>query len=449
MTSFSTKFNPKGGRTILFKNIGKRNTTCNNSIQIPSFCQILQAQPFLKISCPIPVVVDGVQQTCTVGFEPGDLWLEVNGVKLSARFPVPITDASIAAIIHLISCMKLCNGSTNDDGYIPRTFKQERMSTTYNSDEKLVLRSKHCHYILEWLATQDKCISCNLTRFQKYKERKRKHLQEMDNNTCLHENTETSKKKREQIKVPEQIDVPSADKENQKINNPSSPSMDLSDTDNKSTDSKEIVLNERDHKDMEDVIQYVLQSDVPDQSVVLLKSQLQNCKKSLDVHQRRWDPKIISLCLTLFIRSPQAYQDLKKSNFLELPSKRLLQYYKNAVKQSPGFNEANLNWMAKEMVKQNVPEFGRHGGIVIDEMTIQDDLIITKSGDTWNLVGYLDMGTTNNNIETIMKDKKKVNLATHALQFVFHGFTGFRYVRKPENVNLILLKFNFEQDTFV
>jgi hypothetical protein len=100
------------------------------------------------------------------------------------------------------------------------------------------------------------------------------------------------------------------------------------------------------------------------------------------------------------------------------------------------------------MVKQNVPEFGRHGGIVIDEMTIQDDLIITKSGDTWNLVGYVDMGT-NNNIDTIMKDKKKVNLATHALQFVFHGFTGFRYVRKPENVNLILLKFNFEQDTFV
>ena len=54
--------------------------------------------------------------------------------------------------------------------------------------------------------------------------------------------------------------------------------------------------------------------------------------------------------------------------------------------------------MQKEMAKQNVSDFGKHGGIVIDEMSIQDDLIITKSGDTWHLVGFVDMGTTNNNM---------------------------------------------------
>lgn len=60
-------------------------------------------------------------------------------------------------------------------------------------------------------------------------------------------------------------------------------------------------------------------------------------------------------------------------------------------------------------------------------MTIQDDLIITKTGDTWKLVGYVDMDTTNNNISIISDGKKKVQLATHVLQFIFHGFTGFRY----------------------
>ena len=65
---------------------------------------------------------------------------------------------------------------------------------------------------------------------------------------------------------------------------------------------------------------------------------------------------------------------------------------------------------------------------MIDEMTIQDDLIITKSGDTWHLVGFVDMGTTNNNIDVICNGQKKVQLATHALQFVFHGLTGFRQV---------------------
>lgn len=80
----------------------------------------------------------------------------------------------------------------------------------------------------------------------------------------------------------------------------------------------------------------------------------------------------------------------------------------------------------QEISRQNVSEFGRHGGLVIDEMSIQDDLIITKSGDTWNLVGFVDMDTTNNNIDIICNGKKKVQLATHALQFVFHGLTGFR-----------------------
>jgi hypothetical protein len=79
------------------------------------------------------------------------------------------------------------------------------------------------------------------------------------------------------------------------------------------------------------------------------------------------------------------------------------------VKQIPRFNEENLTWMKKEMEKQNIPEFGRHGGLVIDEMTIQDDLIITKSGDTWKLVGFVDMDNINNNIKIICNGGKEFN----------------------------------------
>jgi hypothetical protein len=61
-------------------------------------------------------------------------------------------------------------------------------------------------------------------------------------------------------------------------------------------------------------------------------------------------------------------------------------------------------------------------------MTIQDDLIITKSGDTWKLVGFVDMDNINNNIKIICNGGKRVQLATHALQFIFQGFTGFRYL---------------------
>lgn len=39
----------------------------------------------------------------------------------------------------------------------------------------------------------------------------------------------------------------------------------------------------------------------------------------------------------------------------------------------------------------------------------------------------VDMGETNNNISVICKEGKRVELATHDLQFVFHGFTGFKF----------------------
>jgi hypothetical protein len=67
---------------------------------------------------------------------------------------------------------------------------------------------------------------------------------------------------------------------------------------------------------------------------------------------------------------------LKKSGLLVLPSKRLLQYYKNSIKQTTCFNEDNLKWRAKEANNKQVSDFGKHGGLVMDEMSIQDDLVI-------------------------------------------------------------------------
>ena len=51
---------------------------------------------------------------------------------------------------------------------------------------------------------------------------------------------------------------------------------------------------------------------------------------------------------------------------LVLPSKRLLQYYKNSVKQTTGINSDNLQWMKKEAERQGVKEFGRRGGLIVD-----------------------------------------------------------------------------------
>ena len=56
---------------------------------------------------------------------------------------------------------------------------------------------------------------------------------------------------------------------------------------------------------------------------------------------------------------------------LRLPSGRLLRYYKNSVSQQPGLNDDVLKWMDSEAKKKNVPDLGRCGGIILDEMANQ------------------------------------------------------------------------------
>ena len=129
----------------------------------------------------------------------------------------------------------------------------------------------------------------------------------------------------------------------------------------------------------------------------------------------------------MYVRSPAALEDLRNSNLFVLPSVRLLQMYKNCIKQKPGINKDNFSWMQREVERQNITKFGKRGGLILDEMSLQDDLTISRKGDCWTLTGACDMGQTNNNISIITNGSKKVELATHCLQYMYHGFTGFRW----------------------
>eukprot|EP00918_Siedleckia_nematoides_P068217 GHVU01148504.1.p2 GENE.GHVU01148504.1~~GHVU01148504.1.p2 ORF type:complete len:139 (-),score=12.84 GHVU01148504.1:315-731(-) len=112
--------------------------------------------------------------------------------------------------------------------------------------------------------------------------------------------------------------------------------------------------------------------NAPQDWKILLQSQVKNCSVSL--HGRRWDPKIISVCLSLWTRSPQAYKDLLQKNILVFPSVRTLERYKNIIQQKPGFNTQNIDWMNEEACRQEVPPSGRKGGIILDEMSISQDI---------------------------------------------------------------------------
>lgn len=64
---------------------------------------------------------------------------------------------------------------------------------------------------------------------------------------------------------------------------------------------------------------------------ILLESKLQNCSSNLDIHQRRWDSKIISLCLTLYCKSLNAFDNLRQSGMLCLPAKSTLIFFRKKM----------------------------------------------------------------------------------------------------------------------
>ena len=88
---------------------------------------------------------------------------------------------------------------------------------------------------------------------------------------------------------------------------------------------------------------------------------------------------IIRFCLSLASKSASAYDELRSSNVLTLPSCRTLHDYKNATKPHAGFNPVVI----KELIKlQNCLMVISEILLSFDEMKIQQNVVYDKyTGD--------------------------------------------------------------------
>lgn len=86
-----------------------------------------------------------------------------------------------------------------------------------------------------------------------------------------------------------------------------------------------------------------------------------------------------------------------------------------------------LQWMANEAKINNIPPEGFLGGIIIDEMSIQPDLQFRKQSDDNELIGFTECTPESIVFDEMKSNKRERTLATHILQLVFFGFTGFSF----------------------
>ena len=140
-------------------------------------------------------------------------------------------------------------------------------------------------------------------------------------------------------------------------------------------------------------------------------------KKLLHSKNFKYHPMIIRFCLSLAAKSAKAYDELRDSKILVLPSRRTLRDYKNAIRPKAGFS-ADITKELKEVTKQ-LSGHQRNVVLSFDEIKVQEDLVFDKH--TGELIGFVNLGDPELNFATFDDID---DLATHCLVFYVRGISS-------------------------
>ena len=108
------------------------------------------------------------------------------------------------------------------------------------------------------------------------------------------------------------------------------------------------------------------------------------CKRGV----KKYHPVLICFCLSLASKSSSAYEELRDSNVLVLPSRRTLRVYKNAITPKAGFDSEII----KELVRiaERLQGVQRFVVMSFDKIRIQQNLVYNKH--TSQSFGFVDLG---------------------------------------------------------
>ena len=110
----------------------------------------------------------------------------------------------------------------------------------------------------------------------------------------------------------------------------------------------------------------------------------------------RWHPLMIKWCLYLRHQSSKAYDTIREAGCITWPSQRTLCDYSHAVKIGAGFSSEVDNQLLQVAKLLSSPKYHAIVAILIDEMTIKEDLVYDKHSG--RLVGFVNLGEINNHL---------------------------------------------------
>lgn len=136
----------------------------------------------------------------------------------------------------------------------------------------------------------------------------------------------------------------------------------------------------------------------------------------------RWHPMIIKWCLYIYHKSSGAYESLRNSGVIKLPSGRTLRDYRQFAPISVGLSLATDKQLL-DLAKKNSP-LAKYVILLLDEMYVKEGLVFDKN--TGAITGFVDLGDFNNHfidLENVITKGKKSHrpLAKTLLVFMVRG----------------------------
>lgn len=121
----------------------------------------------------------------------------------------------------------------------------------------------------------------------------------------------------------------------------------------------------------------------------------------------RWHPLVLKWCLYLHHKSSGAYETLRNSGVILLPSGRTLRDYRHFAPVSTGLSSATDQQLLD--LAQKTSPLAKNVVVLIDEMYVKEGLVFDKS--TGAITGFIDLGNLNNHFidleNTISKGANK------------------------------------------
>jgi hypothetical protein len=156
-----------------------------------------------------------------------------------------------------------------------------------------------------------------------------------------------------------------------------------------------------------------------------------------DKRGMHWHPLMVKWCLYLRHKSSGAYEHLRDSGCISLPSQRTLRDYTHYVSASVGFSDEVDVQLGRAAKIESCEEYQKCVIMLMDEMYVKDELVYDKH--TGHVMGFVNLGDINSHLLAFEQSISQgstppPSLATTVMVFMVQGLLSplsFPYVQFP------------------